>query len=58
MNSAYDLVLRSQALGQTVRRPRLSEERRALAAREAGELRVSRLKELMREARRQRRPWL
>jgi hypothetical protein len=57
MFSVYQLVLRSQALGQTVRRPRPSEQRRALAAREASELRVSRLNELIREARRFRKPW-
>jgi hypothetical protein len=57
MLSVYDLVLRSQALAQSPKRPRLSEQLRALAAREASELRVSRLNELIREARRFRKPW-
>jgi hypothetical protein len=57
MLSVYDLVLRSQALGRMTKRPRPSEARRAVAAREASQLRLARLRELIREARQLRKPW-
>lgn len=55
--TVYDLHLRCQALGGTGRKTRPSEARRIAAARLAGEQRLSRLREILREVRKFRKPW-
>jgi hypothetical protein len=55
--SVYDLHLRCQALGRSPKKSRPSETRRAAAARAAGEERLSRLRDILREVREFRRPW-
>jgi hypothetical protein len=55
--SVYELHLRCQALGQSVKRTRPSEARRMAAARVASEQRLTRLREILQEVRDYRRPW-
>jgi hypothetical protein len=57
VSSVYDLHVRCQALGQSSKKSRPSESRRAIAARVAGEQRLSRLRDILREVREFRRPW-